>query len=289
MRETWGDQLLVEHGLPRLGKWSELPEIITRHQVEEAIVAVESSEHDHISRIMNELEGTGVRIKIIPDMYDILAGSVKMSSIFGAPLIEVNPEIMPAWQFSLKRIIDIAVSILALMLLSPLMLVIALLVKVSSPGPVFFRQERVGKNGKPFQIVKFRSMYTDAEKNGPLLSSSTDPRITPIGRWLRRTRMDELPQFWNVLKGDMSLVGPRPERRHFIAEIMKLAPHYRHLHKVRPGITSWGQVKFGYAENVDQMVRRLKYDILYIENMSLAVDLKILAYTVLIILKGDGK
>jgi len=214
---------------------------------------------------------------------------VKMSSIFGAPLIEVNPEIMPAWQFSLKRIIDIAVSILALMLLSPLMLVIALLVKVSSPGPVFFRQERVGKNGKPFQIVKFRSMYTDAEKNGPLLSSSTDPRITPIGRWLRRTRMDELPQFWNVLKGDMSLVGPRPERRHFIAEIMKLAPHYRHLHKVRPGITSWGQVKFGYAENVDQMVRRLKYDILYIENMSLAVDLKILAYTVLIILKGDGK
>ena len=284
-----GDQLLVEHGLPRLGKWSELPEIITRHQVEEAIVAVESSEHDHISRIMNELEGTGVRIKIIPDMYDILAGSVKMSSIFGAPLIEVNPEIMPAWQFSLKRIIDIAVSILALMLLSPLMLVIALLVKVSSPGPVFFRQERVGKNGKPFQIVKFRSMYTDAEKNGPLLSSSTDPRITPIGRWLRRTRMDELPQFWNVLKGDMSLVGPRPERRHFIAEIMKLAPHYRHLHKVRPGITSWGQVKFGYAENVEQMVRRLKYDILYIENMSLAVDLKILAYTVLIILKGDGK
>ena len=132
-------------------------------------------------------------------------------------------------------------------------------------------------------------MHCDAEKNGPQLSSSTDPRTTGIGKWLRRTRMDELPQFWNVLKGDMSLVGPRPERQYFIDEISKIAPHYRHLHKVRPGITSWGQVKFGYAENVDQMVRRLKYDILYIENMSLAVDLKILAYTVMIILKGDGK
>ena len=132
-------------------------------------------------------------------------------------------------------------------------------------------------------------MYCDAERNGPQLSSTTDPRITPFGRWMRRTRMDELPQFWNVVKGDMSLVGPRPERQHFIDAITEVAPHYRHLHKVRPGITSWGQVKFGYAENVEQMVRRLKYDILYIENMSLAVDLKILAYTVLIILKGDGK
>ena len=143
--------------------------------------------------------------------------------------------------------------------------------------------------GKPFRIIKFRSMVADAERNGPQLSSASDPRITSIGRFLRRTRMDELPQFWNVLKGDMSLVGPRPERQHFIDEILKVAPHYRHLHKVRPGITSWGQVKFGYAENVEQMLRRLKYDILYIENMSLAVDLKILAYTALIVLKGDGK
>jgi exopolysaccharide biosynthesis polyprenyl glycosylphosphotransferase len=212
-----------------------------------------------------------------------------MSSIFGTPLIEVNPEIMPAWQFSMKRAVDIALSAFALLVLLPVYLIFALLVKFSSPGPIFFSQERIGKYGKPFRIFKFRTMYTDAEANGPQLSSTTDTRITPIGRWLRRTRMDELPQFWNVLKGDMSLVGPRPERQFFIDAIMEVAPHYRHLHKVRPGITSWGQVKFGYAENVDQMVRRLKYDILYIENMSLAVDLKILAYTVLIILKGDGK
>lgn len=284
-----GDQQVAETGLPRLGKWDELQSVIPARQVEEAIIAVESSEHAHISRILNELEGTGVRIKIIPDMYDIMSGSVKMTSIFGAPLIQVNPEIMPAWQFALKRLMDVSVSALALILLAPFMAVIALLVKTSSPGPVLFRQERIGLNGRPFQIIKFRSMFGDAEREGPQLSSSTDPRITPIGRFLRRTRMDELPQFWNVLKGEMSLVGPRPERRHFIDAIMQEAPHYRHLHKVRPGITSWGQVKFGYAENVEQMVRRLKYDILYIENMSLAVDLKILAYTILIILRGDGK
>ena len=284
-----GDQQLSETGLPKLGKWSELRELIPAHAIEEVIIAVESSEHAHISRIINELEGTGVRINVIPDMYDIMAGSVKMTSIFGAPLIQVNPEIMPAWQFSMKRIIDVFASALALLLLSPFLLIIALLVKTSSPGPVFFRQVRIGLNGRPFHIIKFRSMYCNAEKEGPQLSSATDPRITSIGRFLRRTRMDELPQFWNVIKGDMSLVGPRPERRHFIDAILKEAPHYRHLHKVRPGITSWGQVKFGYAENVEQMVRRLKYDILYIENMSLAVDLKILAYTIIIILKGDGK
>ncbi|MBK7382223.1 MAG: sugar transferase [Flavobacteriales bacterium] len=284
-----GDQLLATVGQPRLGKWHELRQIIITHSVEEVIIAVDSGEHEHMSRIMNELEGSGVRIKVIPDMYDILSGSVKMTSIFGTPLIAVNPEIMPAWQFSLKRMTDVTVSTIALIILSPLFLVLGLLVKWSSKGPVFFQQERIGWHGRPFWIIKFRSMICGAESNGPQLSSASDPRITPIGRWMRRTRMDELPQFWNVLKGEMSLVGPRPERQFFIDAITEMAPHYRHLHKVRPGITSWGQVKFGYAENVEQMIRRLKYDILYIENMSLAVDLKILAYTVLIILKGDGK
>jgi exopolysaccharide biosynthesis polyprenyl glycosylphosphotransferase len=284
-----GDQHLAGLGLPRLGRWDDLHAVIPKYNVEEAIIAVESSEHAHISRILNELDGTAVRIKIIPDMYDILAGSVKMTSIFGAPLIEVNPQIMPAWQFALKRAFDVGFSIVALVVLSPILLVIALLVKLGSPGPVFFRQERIGLGGKPFKIIKFRSMVADAERNGPQLSSTSDPRITGIGRILRRARLDELPQFWNVLVGEMSLVGPRPERKHFIDEILKVAPHYRHLHRVRPGITSWGQVKFGYAENVDQMVRRLKYDVLYIENMSLAVDLKILAYTVIIMLKGAGK
>lgn len=284
-----GRDFILKQQLKYLGHFDEIRRIVEENNVEEIIVALESSEHKNISKIITALDNCNVKIHIIPDMYDILSGSVKMTSIFGAPLIEVNAEIMPAWQFSIKRIMDVALSSIALLLLLPVYAVIALLIKLSSQGPVFFSQERIGLKGKPFSIYKFRSMYTDAERDGPQLSSTSDPRITPIGRFLRKSRMDELPQFFNVLKGDMSLVGPRPERQFFIDQIMERAPHYKHLHKVRPGITSWGQVKYGYAENVDQMIQRLKYDVLYIENMSISLDIKILAYTILIILKGSGK
>jgi len=284
-----GSDRLLESELPCLGKYHMLPELINKHGIEEIIIAIDSSDHRELGSILNTFEGTGVTVKVIPDMYDILAGSVKMTSIFGTPLIEINKEIMPAWQFSIKRIMDMLVSALALLLLLPVYLVIALSIKLSSKGPVFFLQERVGLHGKPFTIYKFRTMCKDAEQHGPQLSSENDNRVTKVGRILRKTRLDELPQFWNVLKGDMALVGPRPERKFYIDLIMKQAPHYRHLHKVRPGITSWGQVKYGYAENVEQMIQRLKYDVLYIENMSIAVDIKILFYTVLIVLKGSGK
>jgi len=285
-----GEDVVMEgSGLKSLGEFKKISEVVQCEQIEEVIVAVESTDHRALGDIISHLEEHPVSIKILPDMYDILSGSVKMTSIFGAPLIEVNREIMPAWQRSLKRIMDIGISMLCLVVLAPLYIGLMIAVKLSSPGPTFFRQERLGHLGRPFEIIKFRTMFTDAEKEGPQLSSENDTRITPLGKWMRKTRLDEFPQFYNVLKGDMSLVGPRPERQFFIDQIMKVAPHYRHLHKVRPGITSWGQVKYGYAENVDQMVQRLKYDVIYIENMSLAVDFKILGYTVLTVLKGAGK
>jgi exopolysaccharide biosynthesis polyprenyl glycosylphosphotransferase len=275
--------------LPHLGEINEIRKIVTDYQVEEIIIAIESWEHDYLNKLINDLSDTGILIKVIPDMYDILSGSVKMSSIFGAPLIEINKTIMPEWQQSLKRIMDVVIAVFVLIVFSWLYALIALAVKIGSKGPIFYSQERIGLHGKPFKIIKYRSMFIDAEKMGPALSSDNDPRITKVGKFLRKSRLDELPQFFNVLIGEMSIVGPRPERQFFIEQILKKASHYKHLHKVRPGITSWGQVKYGYAETVDQMVQRLKYDVLYIENMSIMVDLKIMIYTILIVIQGRGK
>lgn len=288
VRVNGQDNLLSKY-IPLLGKYHELPRLIKEKRIEEVIIAVESSDHDDLENILSLLEDAPVNVNIIPDMYDILSGSVKMNSIYGVPLIRVNHEIMPDWQFSVKRIMDVTVSLIALTLLSPFLLIIALTIKLTSRGPVIYTQERIGKYGKPFRILKFRTMVHNAETNGPQLSSEHDNRVTKIGRFLRKSRMDEIPQFINVLIGDMSLVGPRPERKYFIEKITERAPHYSHLHRVRPGITSWGQVKYGYAENVDQMIQRLKYDILYIENMSLAMDLKIMFYTILTVIGGKGK
>jgi exopolysaccharide biosynthesis polyprenyl glycosylphosphotransferase len=284
-----GDDGELSGHLPYLGNYEELSSIIEQYDIEEVILTIESTNHADIIKVTNRLEGERVILKIVPDIYDMMSGSVRMENIMGTALIEINHTIMPQWQQVVKRLSDMIISLVVLIVCLPLYLILMIAVERSSPGPIFFKQIRIGLRGKPFYIYKFRSMYVNAEDAGPALAKEDDKRVTPIGKILRKYRMDELPQFFNVLIGDMSLVGPRPERKFFIDQIVKIAPHYKQLQRVRPGITSWGQVKYGYAENVEQMVERLKFDILYIENISLAVDVRIVIYTVKIILQGRGK
>jgi len=271
--------------IPNLGILKNLPEIVEEYNIEEVIIALETSEHDEISSIINKLNECNVVIKAIPDMYDILTGKVKIQTIYGTPLLQITHDLIPIWQLHVKRFIDIIASLIALTVMFPIYVFLVIGVKLSSPGPVLHKQERIGRYGKPFILYKFRSMVADAEKDGPGLTQANDARLTNFGTFMRKWKFDEIPNFFNVLKGEMSIVGPRPERQYFIDKIIKRAPEYVHLHKVKPGITSWGQVKYGYALNVDQMIKRLRYDLLYIENMSLFVDFQIMISTILAIIK----
>ncbi len=277
------------NGLQALGTWKGISRIISEHRIEDVIICMDDEEHHLVPQVVDLIQNEPVHLKIMPDSYGMVLGMVKMNNILGAMLVEVDFEVMPQWQKTAKRFFDIFISLLALVIGFPVLCFIALAILLDSPGSIFFRQERIGFRGKPFMIYKFRSMKKDAEKSGPQLSSEHDDRRTKVGAFLRKSRLDELPQFINVLVGDMSIVGPRPERQFFINQIVKKAPYYVRLHRIKPGITSWGQVKFGYAENVDQMVERMKYDILYLENMSLGLDVKIMIYTALIMIQGRGK
>ena len=276
--------------LPCLGDISQLEEIIEQKHIEEIIIALHNGQRKHIEKIIVlARDKRNIKLFITPKMQDVLMGNVKTSSVLYEPLISITPEYLPTWQKFLKRVLDIVFSFIALILLLPLYVFLAIGVKRSSSGPIFYKQERIGYHGKPFNIIKFRSMYANAEEAGPALSSKEDARITPFGKFMRQYRLDETPQFYNVLVGDMSLVGPRPERQFYTDQIVERAPYYPLLLGIKPGITSWGQVRFGYAENVDEMLERLRWDMLYIENMSLQMDIKILIYNVLIVLKREGK
>lgn len=272
-----------------VGRVNEIEEIIDRLGVKEVILSVSRNHDDLLIEIISRCETKDVTLKIIPDLYEILSGQAKTVQLYGFPLIDINPQLMSEWERGAKRVIDIVVSFLILLVASPIILAAAIAIKIDSRGPVIYKQERSGLNGKVFKVYKFRSMYQDAEKRtGPVWSQKDDPRITRSGKFIRRVRIDELPQIWNVFKGEMSLVGPRPERPFFVEQLAKEIPYYKRRLRVRPGITGWAQVKHKYDESIEDVKTKLQFDLFYIENMSLKTDIKILFRTVFVVLFGKG-
>lgn len=266
-----------------------LREFCDEHNIDHIILAPDRTDEENVLNLVYRLFPIGKPIKLSPDTLNFMTASIKLKDIYGYPLVDLTHSSMSESEKNIKRSLDVLMSVFSLIALSPLFLFLAIRIKLDTKGPVFYKQERIGLKERPFQIVKFRTMRTDAEAAGPQLSSDDDPRVTKSGRIMRKYRLDELPQFWNVLKGEMSIVGPRPERKFFINQIVKRAPYYTLLYQTRPGITSWGMVQYGYASEIEEMIERSKYDLLYISNMSILVDLKIMLYTVLTVLEGRGK
>lgn len=272
-----------------LGRINEIEKIVNEYNVKEVIIALDKHEHELMLDVIAKCDFNDLTIKIVPDLYEIISGQARTNQLYGIPLIEVNPQLMPVWERKIKRLMDIVFSLIILIVTLPITLLVAIAIKLDSEGPVFYKQIRVGKDGKEFKIYKFRSMFKDAEKHtGPVWSTKDDPRITRVGKILRKFRLDEIPQFINVLRGEMSLVGPRPERPYFVEKLSKEIPLYKRRLKVKPGITGWAQVKHKYDESIEDVKKKLQYDLYYIENISLRMDLKILFRTIFVVLFGKG-
>lgn len=286
----------LDHNEPRVYTIHSVEEVETFEQAhavmpyDEIILDLQTNTKENdIYYLINRLYPANVEISVIPSLYDMLTGAAMIGEVDDQPLIRITEHKMSDTELCIKRAFDIVVSLAMLVVLSPLYLLVGCLVYASSKGPIFYKQERIGLHGVPFHIIKFRTMYQDAEEGTPQLSQDDDPRVTKVGKWLRKYRLDELPQFWNILRGDMSIVGPRPERRYFISQIEKEAPYYCMVYKIRPGLTSWGPIKIGYTDTLQKMIQRLNYDIVYMENMSLRLDIKIMFHTISVILNGKGK
>ena len=279
----------VHKGIKAIDSIEKLTSIVDEVNAKEVIIALEKEDHNLLVDIISQLENKNVGLKIAPDLYEILSGQAKTAQIYGVPLIDIMPELMPEWEKRLKRTLDIIISLLVLILSIPVILIFMVAIKLDSKGTVFFKQERIGMNGKKFKMIKFRSMFEDAEKyTGPVWSRKDDPRVTKVGKLMRRLRIDEIPQLYNVLFGEMSLVGPRPERPFFVERLSNEIPYYKRRLKVRPGITGWAQVKHKYDESIEDVKIKLRYDLFYIENMSLRMDLKIMLRTMFVVLFGKG-
>jgi exopolysaccharide biosynthesis polyprenyl glycosylphosphotransferase len=272
-----------------LGNMTQIAFIIEKYEIHETIVVLDDdADEQQLFKIINLLYRFNIDIQFTPRLYEILIGSAKITHMGIIPLVSITNPSMSDWEVSMKRFFDIIISLFSLTLLSPFLFYFMFQIKRDSKGPIFYRQERIGRFGRPCKILKFRTMFLGSENGTPKLSSANDDRITQVGRTLRKYRLDEIPQFWNILKGDMSLVGPRPERRFYINRIIEDAPYYCLLYKIRPGLTSWGPIKIGYSDTIEKMIERLNYDIIYMENMSLLTDLKILMFTIEIIFRGKG-
>lgn len=273
-----------------IGHLDNIDDIISSNQIQDVLVAIEPDRRQDLVEVISKVDKPDITLKLLPDFYQLVSGLNKTNQIFGLPMIEISPQPMPLWERAIKRVLDITVSLTALIVGFPIVLLLALLIKIDSKGPIIYAQKRVGRHGKIFTMYKLRTMHNDAEaKTGPMWATENDPRVTRVGYWLRKLRLDELPQVINVLSGSMSLVGPRPERPHFVDQFKVQIPLYTRRLRVRPGITGWAQVKWKYDESLDDVKEKTKYDLYYVENISLRMDMKILINTILTMIKGKGQ